>query len=91
MKHEDVREQFTDWYDSAYPEDKHQDCAIQLAFEAYDAALKASDERLAGHLISNLSLVRGRPVEWSEAIEITAIITGMPDDEKQRLLAMDGI
>lgn len=46
-------------------------------------------EQLASQLISQLSLVRGRPVEWAEAIEITATITGMPDEEKQRLLAME--
>lgn len=46
-------------------------------------------EYLASQLISQLSLVRGRPLEWSEAIEITAAITGMPDEEKQRLLAME--
>lgn len=91
MKHQDVREEFTEWYDSTYPEDKHQDIAIALAFEAYQAALKSSDELLSSNLISNLSLVRGRPVEWAEAVEISAIITGMSDDEKQRLLDMDGI
>lgn len=46
-------------------------------------------EKLASDLIGQLSLVRGHPVEWSEAIEITATITGMPDAEKQRLLDLD--
>jgi len=46
-------------------------------------------EQLASSLVSQLSLVRGRPVEWAEAIEITATITGMPEEEKQRLLALE--
>lgn len=50
---------------------------------------KASKQDLAYTLISQLSLVRGRPVEWAEAIEITATITGMPEAEKQRLLDLD--
>lgn len=53
------------------------------------ARQKACKQNLASNLISQLSLVRGRPVEWSEAIEITATITGMPEEEKQRLLDLD--
>lgn len=49
----------------------------------------AAREQLASQLVSQLSLVRGRPVEWAEAIEITATITGMPDEEKKRLLSLE--
>lgn len=45
---------------------------------------------LASTLITHLSLVRGKPVEWAEAIEITAAVTNMDETEKQRILAMEG-
>jgi hypothetical protein len=90
MSNQASRDSFTDWYDREHPEDKHQDCAVSLAFSAWCAAIDDSDSVLASTLISHLCLSRGRPVEWREAIEITAFVTKMPEEEKQRLLDMEG-
>lgn len=46
-------------------------------------------EVLAARLISERSAVLGHPVPWAQAIEITATITKMADEEKAALLALD--
>lgn len=46
-------------------------------------------ELLASRLISAWCDHHGKKIPWAKAIEISAIITKMPDDEKQALLAMD--
>ncbi|MGR1216573.1 hypothetical protein ACUYGA_06875 [Metapseudomonas otitidis] len=46
-------------------------------------------EVLAARLISERAAVLGHPVPWAQAIEITATITKMPDEEKAALLALD--
>ncbi|WP_337056335.1 hypothetical protein [Pseudomonas sp. USHLN015] len=46
-------------------------------------------EALAARLISERAAVLGHPVPWAQAIEITATITKMPDEEKAALLALD--
>lgn len=59
------------------------------AWWAWQASAQESRSALANQLVSTLSISRGRPIEWREAIEITAIITAMDQQEKQRLLDMD--
>lgn len=67
----------------------YQNTHIQASWAAWQEAVKDAKEYLASALISQLSLVRGSPVEWREAIEITAILSGMSDEEKERLLAFE--
>ncbi|UXH41578.1 hypothetical protein [Pseudomonas promysalinigenes] len=67
----------------------YQDSHIQAGWAAWQEAVREAKEQLASTLVSQLSLVRGRPVEWHEAIEISAIVSGMSDEEKQRLLAFE--
>lgn len=73
------------------PNGDYADPALRLAFMAWQASSALSAEALAGTLTTQLSLVRGRPVEWHEAIEITAIVTRMDSAEKQRLLDLDEV
>lgn len=68
-----------------YIEDVH-----VAAWWAWQESAKNSKETMASFLVNQLSLSRGRPVEWSEAVIITAVLTGMDETEKQRLLDMDG-
>ncbi|WP_437881044.1 hypothetical protein [Pseudomonas sp. LRF_L74] len=46
-------------------------------------------EFLSYQLLVKRSDVLGRPLTWREAIELTALTTNMPDDERDRLLALD--
>lgn len=70
-------------------DDRYRDIDLQHAWESWQASAQGSRSALASQLVSTLSINRGRPIEWREAIEITAIITGMDPQEKQRLLDMD--
>ncbi|KSR43128.1 hypothetical protein APB53_14170 [Pseudomonas aeruginosa] len=46
-------------------------------------------EILAAKLIETWVAKHGKPAPWSTAIEITAVATNMPNDERDRLLALD--
>jgi hypothetical protein len=46
-------------------------------------------ELLASRLITAWCNAHGKQIPWAKAIEITAIVTKMPEDEKARLLALD--
>lgn len=46
-------------------------------------------EFLSHSLLVKRSRVLGRPLTWREAIELTAITTSMPDEQRDKLLAMD--
>ncbi|GAC1030452.1 hypothetical protein thsps21_12790 [Pseudomonas sp. No.21] len=72
---------------------------VEAAWSAWQAraalsAPPAADESepaetLAARLIEVRAAVLGHAVPWAEAVEITATITKMPDEEKAALLAMD--
>lgn len=69
------------------------ECRLDLSFmPAIPSASDAFDtpaEFLAHQLMAKRASILGRPLGWREAIEITAIVTNMPDDERDKLLAMD--
>ena len=65
------------------------DIAIRMAVLAAPAVQHEAFEALASQLLTKRAEILGRPLKWAEAIEITAIVTSMPDEEKQRLLDMD--
>ncbi|MCV0108797.1 hypothetical protein KUC42_08495 [Pseudomonas aeruginosa] len=46
-------------------------------------------EILAAKLIETWVTEHGKPAPWSTAVEITAVATNMPNDERDRLLALD--
>ncbi|HCL4073327.1 TPA: hypothetical protein N2C32_001511 [Pseudomonas aeruginosa] len=46
-------------------------------------------EILAAKLIETWVTKHGKPAPWSTAVEITAVATNMPNDERDRLLALD--
>ncbi|MHC3962224.1 hypothetical protein ACIPJJ_04685 [Pseudomonas aeruginosa] len=46
-------------------------------------------EILAAKLIETWVTKHGKPAPWSTAVEITALATNMPNDERDRLLALD--
>lgn len=46
-------------------------------------------EFLSYQLLVKRCEVLGRPLTWREAIELTALTTSMPDDERDKLLALD--
>lgn len=46
-------------------------------------------EFLSHQLLVKRCEVLGRPLTWREAIELTALTTSMPDDERDKLLALD--
>ncbi|HCL3801813.1 TPA: hypothetical protein N2B48_005893, partial [Pseudomonas aeruginosa] len=46
-------------------------------------------EILAAKLIETWVAKHGKPAPWSTAVEITAVATNMPNDERDRLLALD--
>lgn len=98
MNIEKMREEFEAWSAShdylggcatQMLDDRYQDIDLQNAWETWQASKSESKSTLASQLVSVLSINRGRPIEWRDAIEITAIVTGMGPQEKQRLLDMD--
>lgn len=48
-------------------------------------------EILASRLIDAWCAAHGQPIPWAKAVEITAIITKMPEAERERLLALDQV
>lgn len=65
------------------------DIALRMAVLAAPAGQNEAFEAIASQLLAKRAEILGRPLKWAEAIEITAIVTSMPDEEKQRLLDMD--
>lgn len=67
--------------------------ALRLAAERQVAELREQLEDsasvLASELIHKLAALRGSPIEWAEAIAITAIITRMTPEEESRLLDLE--
>lgn len=57
--------------------------------EALDAFTGTPPEMLVGRLIDAWCASHGKQIPWEKAIEICAVITKMPDAEKQRLLHLD--
>lgn len=47
------------------------------------------EEILAAKLIETWVAKHGKPAPWSKIVEITALATNMPNDERDRLLALD--
>ncbi|MFW4882054.1 hypothetical protein ACOAPR_29690 [Pseudomonas aeruginosa] len=47
------------------------------------------EEILAAKLIETWVAKHGKPAPWSKIVEITALATSMPNDERDRLLALD--
>ncbi|HBO3547987.1 TPA: hypothetical protein L4S33_000124 [Pseudomonas aeruginosa] len=70
------------------------DDSITLQGKPFYAAPVAQPEEtpgeiLAAKLIETWVTKHGKPAPWSTAIEITAVATNMPNDERDRLLALD--
>lgn len=83
-----------EWTAATNVPDERKLCLIRNAARAALSAPAAADgsepaEVLAARLISERAAVLGHPVPWAQAIEITATITKMPDEEKAALLALD--
>lgn len=61
---------------------------VPVAETMTDADLEPP-EQLAGRLIDAWCAAHGKQIPWAKAIEITAIVTKMPDAERERLLNLD--
>ena len=62
---------------------------VELAGPAWCAENDATPAEFLAHtLLVKLSTLRGRPLTWREAIELSALATNMPDAERDALLAM---
>jgi len=48
-----------------------------------------SREALANKLIDTWVVSQGKPIPWAKAVEIVAIVTKLPMEERQRLLSLD--
>lgn len=77
--------------------DSYIDNTVSAQFTAFKAAqseLAALREELANHdsatkLINAWVDTHGKQIPWDKAIEIIAVVTKMPEVERQRLLCMD--
>ena len=56
--------------------------------DAYAEGRQDQREELAGRLIEAWCDTHDKPIPWAKAIEITAIVTNMPEAERLRLLAL---
>ncbi|HCE8449541.1 TPA: hypothetical protein NIA88_002478 [Pseudomonas aeruginosa] len=70
------------------------DDSITLQGKPFYAAPVAQPEEtpgeiLAAKLIETWVAKHGKPAPWSKIVEITALATNMPNDERDRLLALD--
>lgn len=68
--------------------------AVQAYFTDHPAVFADPDEptpaeTLAGYMLHSWAQQHGKPVPWTKAVEITAIMTKMSDAERDKLLAMD--
>jgi ribosomal protein L37AE/L43A len=86
--------------ESAYDDAKEACAEIERAGAPGDVIREMNDElvglraqldesNVVRQLIQAWASVHGRPVPWATAIEITAVATKMPEDEKAALLALD--
>lgn len=77
--------QFEEWY-SIY------ECAgkgtKQQMREAYFAGLKEARDGHASSLIDAWARFRGQPMPWKKACEVVAIVSRLPDAERDRLIAL---
>lgn len=56
-----------------------------------EQSLEDSPHALASALCQKLATMRGGPIDWAEAIAITAIVTRLSPEEEARLLAFDAV
>jgi hypothetical protein len=86
---------FAKWLAEEWPHGELTDEGRAIARSAWtERARRATEEppakeALASKLIDQWCAVHGKQIPWASAIEITAILTGMPDAEKARLLALN--
>lgn len=57
--------------------------------DAIDSIPVPPDEP-ASRLIDLWAQIHGKPIPWAKAVEIVAVVKHMPDEERQRLLSLDG-
>lgn len=65
------------------------DVIREMNDELVDLRAQLDESNVVRHLIQAWASAHGRPVPWAKAIEITAVATKMPEDEKAALLALD--
>ena len=63
--------------------------ALQTAAYAEGRSDEAMENNIAGSLIDAWVAAHGRPIPWAKAVEITAIVNKLPDEERVRLLSLD--
>lgn len=56
---------------------------------SYAEGRKDAAEDMASRLIDVWCAEHNKPIPWAKAVEITAIVTKLPDAERLRLLALD--
>lgn len=57
--------------------------------EAYHAGLREARDGHAGKLIDAWVNFRRQPMPWKKACEVVAIVSRLPDAERDRLIALD--
>ncbi|WP_411387905.1 hypothetical protein [Pseudomonas aeruginosa] len=70
-------------------QDMHPSTKLYAAPVAQAQPEETPGEILAAKLIETWVTKHGKPAPWSTAVEITALATNMPNDERDRLLALD--
>ncbi|HFK2304389.1 TPA: hypothetical protein ACGXSD_003375 [Pseudomonas aeruginosa] len=70
-------------------QDMHPGTKLYAAPVAQVQPEETPGEILAAKLIETWVTKHGKPAPWSTAVEITALATNMPNDERDRLLALD--
>ncbi|WP_253249569.1 hypothetical protein [Pseudomonas aeruginosa] len=70
-------------------QDMHPGTKLYAAPVAQVQPEETPGEILAAKLIETWVTKHGKPAPWSTAVEITAVATNMPNDERERLLALD--
>ncbi|WP_121350584.1 hypothetical protein [Pseudomonas aeruginosa] len=70
-------------------QDMHPGTKLYAAPVAQAQPEETPGEILAAKLIETWVTKHGKPAPWSTAVEITALATNMPNDERDRLLALD--
>ena len=69
------------------------DDALNAAYAEGRADQKQEDEHAFGpasRLIDAWIAIHNRPIPWAKAVEIVAVLNKMPDEERRRLLSLDG-
>ncbi|WP_236085229.1 DUF4406 domain-containing protein [Pseudomonas aeruginosa] len=70
-------------------QDMHPGTKLYAAPVAQAQPEETPGEILAAKLIETWVAKHGKPAPWSKIVEITALATNMPNDERDRLLALD--